>query len=185
MREDEDPCPADVQRGFSLWSSTDSFWLFGNTLTSPSILFSIFYFFFANNYRQLVLPAALSVIHIDLLPPANIASCYHAGGPVNLTWALTRSSNTSQHPTTQTSLSWAPHHSKNKTKVIICVQSIKLFICFSTLLRIQKSEITVPPASEVQRSAIFSSPVPLNRLYQGGWGVWSPYSWSTPSGPPS
>ena len=42
----------------------------------------------------------------------------------------------------------------------------------------------VPPESEVRLSAEFSSPVPWNRLSQGGWGVWSPDSWNTPSGPP-
>ena len=42
-----------------------------------------------------------------------------------------------------------------------------------------------PPESEVRLSNGPSSPAPLNRPYQEGWGVWSPHSWNTPSGPHS
>ncbi len=44
---------------------------------------------------------------------------------------------------------------------------------------------TVPPDSEVLLTAEFSSPVPWHRFSRGGWGMWSPCSGNTPSGPPS
>ncbi len=49
----------------------------------------------------------------------------------------------------------------------------------------QDENHTVPPESEVLLSAVFSFPVPWHRPSRGGWEVWSPCSWSTPSGPPS
>lgn len=38
------------------------------------------------------------------------------------------------------------------------------------------------PKSEVWLSDKTSSPIPLKRPHQEGWGVWFSYSWSTPSG---
>ena len=50
------------------------------------------------------------------------------------------------------------------------------------LFHVQCENHIAPPESAVRLSGGSSAPVPLNRPLQGGWGVWSPYSWNTPSG---